>query len=103
MNSPLHALLRLGPVLALLTLAQPAAAQTPAAAAPVEQKPFKLGVVTFLSGAAAGPFGVDTMTARAGGEELDIALLGYELVEGRLDADKIVETHLANHLQSGKT
>jgi putative ABC transport system permease protein len=43
--------------------------------------------------AAAGPFGVDTMTARAGGDELDIALLGYELdgpgepttlVEGRL-------------------
>lgn len=43
--------------------------------------------------AEAGPFGVDTMTARAGGEELDIALLGYELdgpgepttlVEGRL-------------------
>jgi len=43
--------------------------------------------------AAAGPFGVDTMTARAGGDELDVALLGYELdgpgapttlVEGRL-------------------
>lgn len=41
----------------------------------------------------AGPFGIDTMTARAGGEELDVALLGYELdgpgkptrlVEGRL-------------------
>ena len=29
--------------------------------------------------AAAGPFGVDTMTARAGGEELDVALLGYRL------------------------
>jgi len=27
----------------------------------------------------AGPFGVDTMTARAGGDELDVALLGYEL------------------------
>jgi len=46
--------------------------------------------------AAAGPFGVDTMTARAGGEELDVALLGYELggpgapttlVEGRLPND----------------
>lgn len=43
--------------------------------------------------ARAGPFGVDTMTARAGGDELDVALLGYELggpgepttlVEGRL-------------------
>jgi putative ABC transport system permease protein len=43
--------------------------------------------------AQAGPFGVDTMTARAGGDELDVALLGYELdgpgapttlVEGRL-------------------
>jgi len=41
----------------------------------------------------AGPFGVDTMTARAGGDELDVALLGYELdgpgapttlVDGRL-------------------
>ncbi len=44
----------------------------------------------------AGPFGVDTMTARAAGEELDVALLGYELggpgepttlVEGRLPRD----------------
>lgn len=43
--------------------------------------------------ARAGPFGVDTMTARAGGDELDVALLGYELdgpgapttlVQGRL-------------------
>lgn len=43
--------------------------------------------------AQAGPFGVDTVTARAGGDELDVALLGYELdgpgapttlVEGRL-------------------
>jgi len=43
--------------------------------------------------AAAGPFGVDTVTAEAGGEELDVALLGYELdgpgapttlVDGRL-------------------
>lgn len=46
--------------------------------------------------AAAGPFGVDTMTARAAGEELDVVLLGYELdgpgepttlVEGRLPRD----------------
>lgn len=29
--------------------------------------------------ARAGPFGVDTVTARAGGEELDVVLLGYEL------------------------
>lgn len=45
---------------------------------------------------AAGPFGVDTMTARAGGEELDVALLGYRLdgpgrpttlVSGRLPRD----------------
>jgi branched-chain amino acid transport system substrate-binding protein len=33
-------------------------AQAPAAAPAAEQKPFKIGVVTFLSGAAAGPFGV---------------------------------------------
>lgn len=46
--------------------------------------------------AAAGPFGVDTMTARAGGEVLDVALLGYRLdgpgrpttlVSGRLPRD----------------
>ena len=29
--------------------------------------------------AEAGPFGIGTMTARAGGKELDVALLGYEL------------------------
>lgn len=29
--------------------------------------------------ARAGPFGVDVMTVRAGGDELDVALLGYEL------------------------
>jgi putative ABC transport system permease protein len=43
--------------------------------------------------ARAGPLGVDTVTARAGGDELDVALFGYELdgpgaptrlVEGRL-------------------
>ena len=46
-------------VLALL-LSSPAYAQAPAAApaAAPEQKPFKIGVVTFLSGGAAGPFGV---------------------------------------------
>lgn len=46
--------------------------------------------------ARAAPFGVDAMTVRAGGEELDVALLGYELggpgapttlVEGRLPRD----------------
>jgi putative ABC transport system permease protein len=46
--------------------------------------------------ARAEPFGVDTVTARAGGEELDVALFGYllggpgaptKLVEGRLPRD----------------
>jgi branched-chain amino acid transport system substrate-binding protein len=45
-------------------LVEPALAQAPAAAEP---PPFKLGVVTFLSGAAAGPFGVP---ARNGAEVL---------------------------------
>ncbi len=48
-------------------LAVPALAQAPAA----EPPPFKLGVVTFLSGAAAGPFGVP---ARNGAEVLVEAL-----------------------------
>jgi len=50
-------------VLSTLLLAGSAAAQTPAPAA--EVKPFKIGVVTFLSGAAAGAFGVP---ARNGAE-----------------------------------
>jgi branched-chain amino acid transport system substrate-binding protein len=41
-------------LLAVLALAAAASAQAPAP----PEKPFKLGVVTFLSGAAAGPFGV---------------------------------------------
>jgi branched-chain amino acid transport system substrate-binding protein len=49
--------------LAAVLLAPPARAQAPAA----EPPPFKLGVVTFLSGAAAGPFGVP---ARNGAEVL---------------------------------
>jgi branched-chain amino acid transport system substrate-binding protein len=48
---------------AAFLLASPALAQAPAA----EPPPFKLGVVTFLSGAAAGPFGVP---ARNGAEVL---------------------------------
>src|SRR2546426_5246452 len=38
----------------------------PAVAAPAvaqEQKPFKIGIVTFLSGAAAGPFGIPARNA----------------------------------------
>ena len=53
--------------LAALCLAAPALAQAPAA----EQPPFKIGVVTFLSGAAAGPFGVP---ARNGAEVLAEAI-----------------------------
>jgi branched-chain amino acid transport system substrate-binding protein len=56
-------------LLALLAAA-PALAQAPAAP---EVRPFKLGVVTFLSGAAAGPFGVP---ARNGAEVLVEALNG---------------------------
>jgi branched-chain amino acid transport system substrate-binding protein len=51
---------------AALALAAPAAGQAPA-----EPRPFKLGIVTFLSGAAAGPFGVP---ARNGAEVLAEAL-----------------------------
>jgi len=52
---------RTTPWLAVLSLllAAPALAQAPAA----EVKPFKIGVVTFLSGAAAGPFGVPARNA----------------------------------------
>jgi branched-chain amino acid transport system substrate-binding protein len=57
--------------LALLLLSTQSFAQAPAAAPAAEQKPFKLGVVTFLSGAAAGPFGVP---ARNGAEVLVEAL-----------------------------
>jgi branched-chain amino acid transport system substrate-binding protein len=53
--------------LAAVCLAVPALGQAPAA----EPPPFKLGVVTFLSGAAAGPFGVP---ARNGAEVLVEAL-----------------------------
>jgi len=48
---------------AVLAAATTALAQTPAAPAAAEVKPFKLGVVTFLSGAAAGPFGVPARNA----------------------------------------
>jgi branched-chain amino acid transport system substrate-binding protein len=54
-------------VLAALGLAGAARAQAPAA----EPPPFKIGVVTFLSGAAAGPFGVP---ARNGAEVLAEAI-----------------------------
>ncbi len=54
-------------VVATLWAARPALAQAPAA----EPPPFKIGVVTFLSGAAAGPFGVP---ARNGAEVLAEAL-----------------------------
>ncbi|HYQ82108.1 MAG TPA: ABC transporter substrate-binding protein [Anaeromyxobacteraceae bacterium] len=47
----------------VLAAATAALAQAPAPAAPAEVKPFKLGVVTFLSGAAAGPFGVPARNA----------------------------------------
>jgi branched-chain amino acid transport system substrate-binding protein len=53
--------------LAILCLAAPAAAQAPAA----EAKPFKIGIVTFLSGPAAGPFGIP---ARNGAEVMVEAL-----------------------------
>jgi len=56
-----------------LLLSTSALAQAPAAAPAAEQKPFKIGVVTFLSGAAAGPFGVP---ARNGAEVLVEALNG---------------------------
>jgi branched-chain amino acid transport system substrate-binding protein len=52
-----------------------ALAQAPAAPAP-EVKPFKIGVVTFLSGPAAGPFGVP---ARNGAEVITEALNGGKL------------------------
>jgi branched-chain amino acid transport system substrate-binding protein len=49
----------------------PALGQAPAPAPAAEAKPFRIGIVTFLSGAAAGPFGVP---ARNGAETLVEAL-----------------------------
>ncbi len=74
MNTSRAALSRLTCALSLLLFSTTALAQAPAAApAAAEQKPFKIGVVTFLSGAAAGPFGVP---ARNGAEVLVEALNG---------------------------
>jgi branched-chain amino acid transport system substrate-binding protein len=56
--------LAIAALVAAVLLAAPARAQAPAAAEP---PPYKIGVVTFLSGAAAGPFGVP---ARNGAEVL---------------------------------
>src|SRR5262249_45044721 len=50
------------PLLVLLTLTSASAPAQAPAPAPAE-KPFKVGVVTFLSGAAAGPFGVPARNA----------------------------------------
>jgi len=52
----------LASVVALLPLTI-AGAQAPAPPAPEAAKPFRLGIVTFLSGAAAGPFGVPARNA----------------------------------------
>jgi branched-chain amino acid transport system substrate-binding protein len=49
------------PFVLAFAFAGAASAQAPAPAAP--EKPFKVGVVTFLSGAAAGPFGVPARNA----------------------------------------
>jgi branched-chain amino acid transport system substrate-binding protein len=67
MNTSRSALSRWTCALSLLLFSTTALAQAPAASEP----PFKLGVVTFLSGAAAGPFGVP---ARNGAEVLVEAL-----------------------------
>ena len=67
MNAPHRRPLLPLAVLAALGLAGAARAQAPAA----EPPPFKIGVVTFLSGAAAGPFGVP---ARNGAEVLAEAI-----------------------------
>src|SRR5512136_573071 len=66
-------LVRIGSLLAsmALLLAAPLAAAQAPAPAPAEAKPFKIGVVTFLSGAAAGPLGIP---ARNGAETLVEAL-----------------------------
>ena len=69
MQTSRNLMTRLAYAMALTLLAVPAAAQAPAA--PPAAKPFKLGVVTFLSGAAAGPFGVP---ARNGAEVIVEAL-----------------------------
>src|SRR5262249_30671476 len=55
------------PLAAGLTLIGTALAAEPQPAAKAEPKPVKIGIVTFLSGAAAGPFGVP---ARNGAEVL---------------------------------
>jgi branched-chain amino acid transport system substrate-binding protein len=73
MNTSRTALSRWSLALTLLLSAGSTVAQAPAAPAAAEQPPFKLGVVTFLSGAAAGPFGVP---ARNGAEVLVEALNG---------------------------
>ena len=66
MNTSRSALSRWTCALSLLLFSTTALAQAPAARPPRPQKPFKLGVVTFLSGAAAGPFGVPARNARRG-------------------------------------
>jgi branched-chain amino acid transport system substrate-binding protein len=64
MNTSRSALSRWTCVLSLLLFSTTALAQAPAAAPPApEQRPFKIGVVTFLSGAAAGCFGVPARNA----------------------------------------
>jgi branched-chain amino acid transport system substrate-binding protein len=67
-GTPSHVRLLAIAGMAALGICRPAAAQQPTAA---EQKPIKIGIVTFLSGAAAGPFGVP---ARNGAELLVEAL-----------------------------
>ncbi len=65
-RSPAYRLLRSMAVLAGLSLLGVALAQAPGGQpAPAPAAPFKIGVVTFLSGAAAGPFGIP---ARNGAE-----------------------------------
>src|SRR5689334_199898 len=51
------------PLLVLFALAPASAFAQAPAPAPAAEKPFKVGVVTFLSGAAAGPFGVPARNA----------------------------------------
>jgi branched-chain amino acid transport system substrate-binding protein len=64
MNTSRTLLSRWSCALTLLLFSTSALAQAPAAApAAAPQKPFKIGVVTFLSGAPAGPFGVPARNA----------------------------------------
>jgi branched-chain amino acid transport system substrate-binding protein len=72
LSAALATLLALLPAAALAQAQPPAPAQPPAQPAG-EAKPFRIGIVTFLSGAAAGPFGVP---ARNGAEVLVEALNG---------------------------